>query len=326
MTKDDFSKIKPNIPKLPGVYQFKSDDDTTLYVGKAKKLVNRLSSYFNSQSSLAYRTKTMVKNANHIIFTLVDTEQDALLLENTLIKKLQPRYNVMLKDGKSYSYLCVKKERFPRVILTRRVIKDGSQYYGPYTSRYRIKQLLDLMKQLFQLRTCSYSLSEENIDKQKFKVCLEYHIKNCLGACENLQSHEDYMSNILQIKNILKGHFTPVKDYIKEQMSLSAGNLKYEEAQNWKEKLLIFEDYQSKSTVVSHKVKDVDVFSYVENKESAFVNYLKVINGALINAHTIWLKKNLNEDKSTILYYAIRDFRERFNSIAPVIILEDRIK
>ncbi len=299
--------------------------DTVLYVGKAKILRNRIASYFNNPSSLAYKTKTMVSNAEHIRFTLVETEQDALLLENTLIKNLQPRYNVMLKDGKSYSYLCIKKERFPRVFLTRKVVRDGSLYFGPYTSRYRSKQLLELIKQIFRLRTCSYNLSEQNIGNKKIKLCLEYHIHNCLGPCQHLQSHEAYMDNIQQIKNILQGHFAPVKDFIRQQMQILADDLKYEQAQEWKDKLLIFEDYQSKSTVVSSRIRDVDVFTYAEHEDSAFVNYLKVVKGVLLNAHTVRLKKNLNEDRTTILFYAIRDFRERFNSIAPEIIIPFKI-
>ncbi len=325
MTTKDFKKSRSDIPKTPGVYQFLSKSGTTLYVGKAKNLRNRLSSYFNNQSSLAIKTRRMLKNAHSIRFTLVETEQDALLLENTLIKELQPRYNVMLKDGKSYSYLCIKNERFPRVYLTRKVVRDGSTYFGPYTSRNRTKQLLELIKQLFPLRTCKYSLSEKNIERNKIKLCLEYHIHNCLGPCERLQTEENYMDNIRQIKNILKGNFAPVKDYINERMQECAAELRFEQAQKWKEKLQLFEDYRSKSTVVSTQIKDVDVFSYVDTEETAFVNYLKVVRGVLLNIHTIRLEKNLNEDRDSILYFAIKNMRERYNSVATELVLERKI-
>ncbi|HKK75480.1 MAG TPA: excinuclease ABC subunit UvrC [Saprospiraceae bacterium] len=321
MTTNDFKKIADTIPREPGVYRFLDEDDVILYVGKAKVLRNRVASYFGDRKGRAHRTRVMVKNARRIIFTIVETEADALLLENTLIKKHQPRYNVMLKDDKSYSYICVKNERFPRVYITRRLIKDGSTYFGPYTSKYRLKIILELIKQLFPLRTCKYNLSEENIQSGKFKVCLEYHIKNCMGPCEGLESEEEYHKKIEQIKNILRGNFAPVKRHFKEEMERLAANLDFEKAQRIKEKLSAFEDYQSKSTVVSTTIRDVDVFSITSGEKEAFINYMKVVNGAIIRTHIQELVKNLDDDETDLLAFAIPELRERFDSQAPEIIL-----
>ncbi len=321
MTTDDYKSIAQTIPKLPGVYRFIDENETIIYVGKAKSLKSRLNSYFSSSKQQANKTRTMVKHARRIEFTIVETETDALLLENTLIKKFQPRYNVMLKDGKSYSYICIKKERFPRVFITRRVIRDGSIYYGPYASKSRLKVILDLIKQLFPLRTCTYNLSQSNIEAGKFKVCLEYHIKNCLGPCEGLEDEESYNEKIDQIKNMLKGNFGAVKSHFKAKMQRHAEQLEFEKAQQLKTKLSAFEDYQGKSTVVSTTIRDVDVFSIATNERDAYVNYLKVVNGAIINAFTLELTKNLDSEESDLLSYAIPELRERFNSIAPEIIL-----
>jgi len=321
MTTNDFKKIADTIPREPGVYRFLDEDDVILYVGKAKVLRNRVASYFGDRKGRAHRTRVMVKNARRIIFTIVETEADALLLENTLIKKHQPRYNVMLKDDKSYSYICVKNERFPRVYITRRLIKDGSTYFGPYTSKYRLKIILELIKQLFPLRTCKYNLSEENIQSGKFKVCLEYHIKNCMGPCEGLESEEEYHKKIEQIKNILRGNFAPVKRHFKEEMERLAANLDFEKAQRIKEKLSAFEDYQSKSTVVSTTIRDVDVFSITSGEKEAFINYMKVVNGAIIRTHIQELVKNLDDDETDLLAFAIPELRERFDSQALEIIL-----
>lgn len=326
MTTEDYKAILPTIPTDPGVYRYYDKEDTIIYVGKAKNLKNRLSSYFGNKKHQAYKTRTMVKNAKFFDFTIVETEQDALLLENTLIKKFQPRYNVMLKDGKSYTYLCVKKERFPRIFFTRKIVKDGSLYFGPYTSKFKTKQIFELIKNLFPIRTCNYNLSQENIDKGKFKVCLEYHLGNCLGPCEGHQSEEDYMNTIQQIKNILHGSFKPVKDYIKEQMQLYAEELQFEKASAMKDKLELFEDYQSKSTVVSQTIKDVDVFTIDGDEDWAYINYLKVVNGAIINTDTIEVKKNLTTENSEILSYVIPEVREKFNSIAPEIVLSETLK
>jgi excinuclease ABC subunit C len=321
MTNEDFKILAPDIPHAPGVYRYLDEDGTILYVGKAKDLRKRLASYFGEKKHQYYKTRLLVKNASNIEFTIVDTEQDALLMENTLIKEFQPRYNVQLKDGKSYTYLCIKNERFPRVFFTRYVNRDGSTYFGPYTSLYRVKIILELIKKLFPLRNCNYFLSEENIEKGKFKVCLEYHIKNCQGPCEGMESVENYNKKIEQIKNILKGNFKQVKDYIKEEMEWHATNLHFEQAHDLKEKLSVFEDYQAKSTVVSTTIADLDVFNVVSDEKTAFVNYLKVIDGALINSETLEFEKNLDEEPEDVLSFAIPVIRKKYNSIAPELAL-----
>ena len=321
MTTDDYRKISSTLPKDPGIYKFIDGEGTIIYVGKAKNLKNRLASYFGSKKHQTAKTRTMVRNADRFEFTIVETETDALLLENTLIKKFQPRYNVLLKDGKSYSYICIKKERFPRVFLTRKVIRDGSKYFGPYMSISRAKIILDLIKNLFPLRTCSYNLSEENIAKGKFKVCLEYHIKNCEGPCEGLESKESYNQKINQINNILRGNFAAVKAHLKEEMKRLAENLQFEKAQQAKDKLNVFEDYQGKSTVVSTTIRDLDVFSIGTDEKTAYVNYLKVINGAVINTFTQEMTKNLDVDEQELLEFAIPEIRDRFNSITKEVVV-----
>jgi len=322
MTTDDYKAISDTIPRQPGVYRFLDKEDTILYVGKAKDLRSRVSSYFGERRDRAHKTRVMVKNAGRLEFTIVESEADALLLENTLIKKYQPRYNVMLRDDKSYSYICIKNERFPRVFITRRVIRDGSTYFGPYTSKARIKIILELIKRLFPLRTCHFNLSPENIEAGKIKVCLEYHIKNCMGPCEGLEGEEGYNDKIDQIKNILKGNFGAVKTHFKGVMARHAENLEFEKAQQIKEKLSAFEDYQAKSTVVNPGIRDVDVFSIASEEKEAYVNYIKVVNGAIIHTHTQELIKNLDDDDEPgLLAYAIPIIRERFNSIAAEIIL-----
>lgn len=321
MTRADFQKIAPTIPKAPGVYRFVDTHGRVIYVGKAKNLKNRLSSYFSAPERLSNKTRTMVKNAARIEYTLVETEQDALLLENTLIKKLQPRYNVMLKDGKSYAYICIKNERFPRVFYTRKLVRDGSEYFGPYTSITRVRRLLELFCMLFPLRTCNYQLSAQNIQKGKFKLCLEYHIKNCHGPCVGLESEEAYNARIDQIRNILKGRFGAVKRYLENEMRRLAEKLEFEKAQQLKEKLSAFEDYQSKSTVVSTTIRDVDVFSIATDERHAYVNYLKVVNGAIIHAWTQEMVKNLDVDERELLAFAVVELRRRFQSIAPEVVV-----
>jgi excinuclease ABC subunit C len=321
MTTDDYKKLLANWPHDPGVYRFLDAGDRVLYVGKAKNLKNRLSSYFSNTKDMAYKTRVMVKHAHRIEMTLVDTEVDALLLESTLIKRFQPPYNVMLKDGKSYTYLCIKNERFPRVFLTRRVIRDGSTYFGPYTSKFRVETILDLIRQLFPLRTCNLSLTEENIAKGKFKVCLEYHIKNCQGPCEGFETEASYNEKIEQIKNMLRGNFGPVKRHFLQLMAYHAERMEFEKAQQIKEKLLAFEDYQGKSTVVSTTIRDVDVFSIASDEKNAYVNYIKVVNGAIINTWTQEMIKNLDDDETDLLAFTILEIRERFQSIAPEVIV-----
>lgn len=325
MTTEDYKKIAPTLPKEPGVYRFLNEEGIVLYVGKAKNLKNRLSSYFGAKKHIPHKARTMVKNSDHFEYTIVETETDALLLESTLIKKYQPRYNVMLKDGKSYNYICVRNERFPRVYITRKVIKDGSTYFGPYTSKTRLKIILELIKNLFPLRTCTFNLSQQNIEAGKFKVCLEYHIKNCHGPCENFEKEEDYQEKVNQIKNILKGNFGSVRRHFQEKMQEYATDLNFEQAQIIKEKLTVFTDYQGKSTVVSTTIKDVDVFSIAADEKNAYVNYLKVINGAIINTYTQEMVKNLDENEQDLLAFAIPNLREKFNSIAPEILVQEKI-
>jgi excinuclease ABC subunit C len=318
MTFEDFKDMVDTIPHLPGVYRYIDEDGTILYVGKAKDLRNRLSNYFGENKNISYKTRVLTKNAHHIEFTIVETEHDALLMESTFIKKFQPRYNVSLKDGKSYSYIVVRNERFPRVYFTRKIVKDGSLYFGPYTSKFRMKMIFEVIKKLFPLRTCPHLLTESNIEKKKFKVCLEFHIKNCGGGCEGLEALEDYNEKIEQIKNILKGNFGKVKEYILHQMHGFAENLQFENAQAFKEKLMLFEDYQAKSTVVSATINDLDVFTIRSDEKFANINYLKIVDGALINTDTVEVEKKLEEEEDIdILNYVIPIIRERFNSIAP---------
>lgn len=321
MIKSDFEHNYSQISRQPGVYQFKDEDGEILYVGKARNLYNRVSTYFSSGKGLSHKTRVMVRQANKLDYIIVDSEHDALLLECTLIKEHQPKYNVMLKDGKTYTYICVKKERFPRVFFTRRVLKDGSTYFGPYTSKYRAKIVLEMIRNLFPLRTCNLNLSRENIEKGKFKVCLEYHIGNCMGPCEDLESEEDYMEKIRQVKNMLRGNFSEVIRHLKTQIEENVKVLNFEQAQKLKEKLDAFESYQSKSTVVSNTIRDVDVFSFQSEEKKAYVNYLKIVDGAVINTHTVELEKNLTESKRDLLSFAISSLRERYQSIAPEVIV-----
>lgn len=322
MTNDDFKIFSPTIPTQPGIYKYIDETGTILYVGKAKNLRNRLSSYFGDKKHQLAKTKVLVRHAHHIEFMIVETEHDALLLENTLIKKHQPRYNVMLKDEKSpLIYICIKHERFPRVFLTRKTFKDGSAYFGPYLQKFRVEQIAELIRKLFQLRTCQLNLSVENIARNKFKPCLEYHIKNCQAPCIALETEESYNRKIEQIKNILKGNFVAVKTHLKEEMARLAENMQFEQAQQMKEKLALFEDYQGKSTVVNPNIRDVDVFAIADDEKEAFVNYLKVVNGAIIHTYTLTLTKNLDEDREMMLVFAIQHLRERFESITAEIIV-----
>ncbi|MBC7885138.1 MAG: excinuclease ABC subunit C, partial [Saprospiraceae bacterium] len=321
MKTEDFKVISGTIPHKPGVYRFLNEEDVILYVGKAKSLKNRLTSYFGEKKHQQYKTTLLTRNSSRIEFTVVETEHDALLLESSFIKKFQPRYNVSLKDGKTYTYICIKNERFPRVFFTRRVIRDGSSYFGPYTSKYRVNILLEIIKKLFTLRTCSLNLSNDNITKGKFRVCLEYHIKNCLGPCEGLETESAYNYKIEQVKNVLRGNFVQVKKYITDQMKTHAEHLEFEKAQILKEKLIVFENYQSSSMVVSVTIRDVDVFAITKDSQMAYVNYLKVINGALVNTDITELVMNLDDQIEDLLSFAIPVIREKFNSIAPEVIV-----
>lgn len=301
------------LPSAPGVYQYYDKDGKLLYVGKAKNLKKRVNSYFTKQHDNA-RTRLLVRRIQDIKHIVVATETDALLLENNLIKKYQPKYNVMLKDDKSYPWICIKNERFPRVFPTRRFIKDGSEYYGPYTSMKTVHTLLDLIKGLYPLRTCKYDLSEEKIRAGKYKVCLEYHLGNCAGPCEGLHSEKDYHENIEAIRNIIKGNFKESLGNFKAQMRQFAEDLQFEDAQRVKEKIDVLENYQAKSTVVNPKINNVDVFSIVSDESYAYVNYLQISFGSIIRSHTLEIKKKLEETDKELLELAVVELRQRFNS------------
>ncbi|PIB38380.1 excinuclease ABC subunit UvrC [Maribacter sp. 4G9] len=301
------------LPNGPGVYQFYDKDDKILYVGKAKNLKKRVSSYFNKNHEYG-KTRVLVKKIRGIKHIVVPTESDALLLENNLIKEYKPRYNVLLKDDKSYPWLCLKNERFPRLFPTRRVIKDGSEYYGPYTSMKTVRTLLDLIKSVYPLRTCTYDLSEEKIKAGKYKVCLEYHLGNCKGPCEGLQSSEEYNRQIADIKEIIKGNFKSSLQYFKGQMKSLAEEMRYEEAQRIKDKIDVLENYQVKSTIVNPKISDVDVFTIISDTALAYVNFLQLSHGSIIRSHTMEIKKKLDEPDEDLLQLAIVEIRQRFNS------------
>ena len=309
----DISLQVQTLPENPGVYQFFDHTDTILYVGKEKNLKKRVSSYFIKEH-VSPKTRILVSKIVRIEHIVVATENDALLLENNLIKKYQPRYNILLKDGKSYPWICISNERFPRVFFTRKMIKDGSTYFGPYTNLKIVRTLLDLIKDLYPLRNCRLELSQQNIDNGKFKVCLEYHIKNCKAPCEGLQSEEDYNHNIQQIKEILKGNLKEVISLFKEEMIQLAQDLRFEEAQEIKVKLEHLENYQAKSTIVSAKIHNVDVFSIVSDEEYAYINFLQVAYGAIIGGHTLEIKKKLDETDQELLELGILELRERFHS------------
>ena len=303
--KDHIAQFLKTLPSSAGVYQYFDKQDTILYVGKAKNLKKRVSSYFHKEHSGYGKTRVLVKKIERIEYIVVESEVDALLLENNLIKKLQPRYNVMLKDDKTYPWICIKKERFPRVFSVRNVVKDGSEYFGPYSSVRAMKVLLELIKQLYQMRSCTFNLSEENIEKGKFKVCLDYHIKKCLGPCEALQNEEDYNKSIAEIRNILKGNTRRIIQPLKEQIQDFAANLEFEKAQELKEKLEALENYQSKSTVVNSTIHNVDVFTIFSDTDSAYVNYFKIVNGAIIQSQNLEIKKKLDEADEDLLTKAV---------------------
>jgi excinuclease ABC subunit C len=306
------------LPNEPGVYQYFDKDDVIIYIGKAKNLKKRVASYFNKNHENG-KTSVLVKKIVYIKHIVVNTETDALLLENNLIKKYKPRYNVLLKDDKSYPWICLKKERFPRIFMTRRVIKDGSEYFGPYTSVRTVRALLDLIKELYPLRTCTYDLSAQNINEGKYKVCLEFHLKNCRGACEALESESDYNNSIKEIRNILKGNFKQSLEKFQIMMGLFAKKMEFEEAQKIKEKLSLLSNYQSKSTIVNPSINNVDVFSIISDETHGYANFLKISNGSIIQSHTTEIKKKLDESEPELLALFIVEIRQRFNSQAPEI-------
>lgn len=313
------------LPNAPGVYQYYDKDGKILYVGKAKDLKKRVSSYFTKTLD-NNKTRVLVKKIVTIKHIVVETETDALLLENNLIKKYQPRYNVLLKDDKSYPWICIKKEPFPRVFMTRQMVKDGSEYFGPYTNVRTVRVLMELIRGLFPLRTCNYNLSKENIEAGKFKVCLEYHLGNCLGPCEGLQTSEDYEENIDAIRNILKGNFKDSLYKFRRQMKTFAEEMKFEAAQEVKEKIEILENYQSKSTVVNPKISNVDVFSILSDESYGYVNFLQISHGSIIRSHTMEIKKKLNETDKELLQLAIIEIRQRFHSLSKEVYLPFKLK
>ena len=316
--------IVKSLPEVPGIYQFYDINENLIYVGKAKNLKRRVSSYFTKKHYNG-KTRIMVSKITEIKHVIVESEADALLLENNLIKKYQPRYNVMLKDDKTFPWICVKNERFPRIFKTRTILKDGSTYFGPYTSVIMVRTLLDMIKQLYKLRTCKYNLSEKNIKLGKFKVCLEYHIDNCLAPCIGEQKEKDYNQSITEIKNILKGNIQTVLQYLKKLMEQFASEQKFEKAQQIKEKIEIIEKYKSKSTIVNPAINNVDVFSITDDDNSAYVNFLKLVNGAIIQAHTIEIKKKLDENITDLLPMAITEIRNKIFSNAKEIIIPFKI-
>ena len=312
--------ILPTLPEDPGVYRYFDESDTIIYIGKAKNLKNRISSYFSNQKNQDTKTRRLVQQIRRVEFTIVHSEFDALLLENTLIKQFQPKYNILLRDDKTYPFLCLTKEHFPKLISTRRIDHQSGTYFGPFANPKSMNALMELLHQLYPLRTCSLALKPANIEQGKFKVCLEYHIGNCKGPCEGLQSEAIYLEYIDSIQNILKGHYQKPKNYFHEKMQNAAGRLAFEEAQEYKEKWQLLENYQAKSTVVNPAIHDVDVFSIVSDDQFAYINFMKVINGTITQSQTWETKKKLNEDESDLITMLIWEKREQFHSEAKEII------
>ncbi|MCH5600675.1 excinuclease ABC subunit UvrC [Niabella ginsengisoli] len=321
MNQEDFSKIAPTIPLQPGIYKYFDATDKIIYVGKAKSLRKRVSSYFN-KTFTNYKTHELVQRIDRIEFAIVNSEQDAFFLENSLIKQFQPRYNINLKDDKSYPYIVIKNENFPRVYLTRQPVNDGSEYLGPYTSVFRVRELLEFIRRAIPLRTCGLNLTKNNIEKGKFKVCLEYHLGNCKGPCENYQSKEDYDDNIRQVRDLLKGNLSPVIRHFKEEMKTFAAALQFEKAEYIRKKIEYLEDYyQSRSVVTGMKGGDKDVFSIIKEKDIAYVNYLMVRSGTIVQTQTNKVETHLDEPVEEILVYAIQHLRSTFNSDAVEIVV-----
>lgn len=302
-----------SLPNTPGVYQFYDVEDRILYVGKAKNLKKRVSSYFNKTHEQG-KTRVLVKKIKSIKHIVVPTESDALLLENNLIKKYRPRYNVLLKDDKTFPWICIKNEKFPRIFPTRKFIKDGSEYFGPYTSMKTIHTLLDLIKSVYPLRTCNYDLAQDKVSAGKYKVCLEYHLGNCKGPCEGYQTEEEYNRQIQEIREIIKGNFKSSLHYFKSRMKLLASGMKFEEAQLMKDKITVLENYQVKTTIVNPKINNVDVFTIISDEVFAYVNFLQLSHGSIIRSHTLEIKKKLDETDEDLLQLAIIEIRLRFNS------------
>lgn len=325
-TSEHIQTLLRTLPDNPGVYQYFDEEEKLLYVGKAKNLKKRVSSYFNKDNYENGKTQVLVKKIANIKYIIVNTELDALLLENTLIKKYQPRYNISLKDDKTYPWICIKNERFPRIFPTRNVVKDGSQYFGPYASVKVMNTVLDLIKQLYDLRNCNLNLTEENILAGKFKVCLEYHLGNCKGPCVAKETEEEYNQTVAEIKEIIKGNAYGVARHLKALMQQHIEKMEFEKAQAIKEKIDLLEKFQSKSTVVNPSISNIEVFSIISDDKAGYVNFLKVMNGAIMQGHTIEMKKKLDETDQELLTLAIAELRERFNSDSKEIIVPFEIE
>jgi excinuclease ABC subunit C len=324
-TPPHIKEILQNLPKKPGVYRFYDTNRKILYVGKAKYLKNRVSSYFNKIKYENRKTKLLVQKIDHIEYIVVESEYEALLLENSLIKKHQPHYNVALRDDKTYPWICIKKESFPRVFATRSMIKDGSEYYGPYASYKMMQTILNVIAKLYKIRTCSYNLSHENISSGKFRVCLEYHIGNCLGGCEGKQTQENYDQSISEIRHILKGNISDLMRELKSSMLEYADNLEFEKAHELKERIQLLENYQAKSTVVNHKIHDVDVFTILSDSYAGYVNYLKINSGAIVQLHTLEIRKRMEETDKELLAMGIAEIRQQFGSTSSEILVSQKI-
>ncbi|MCG8306992.1 MAG: excinuclease ABC subunit UvrC [Cytophagales bacterium] len=326
----DIPRYKPdevkNFPKKPGVYRFYNKDKVVIYVGKAKNLRARVASYFNDLSGQNRKTYKMVSEIFHIEFTIVNTEFDALLLENSLIKEYQPKYNILLKDDKSFPYIAVLREPFPRIFSTRRVYRERGKYYGPYTSVRAMKSVLELIRNLYYVRTCNFNLSEENIKAGKFKLCLEYHIGRCKGPCEGLQTEEDYLNDIRLAQDILKGNLVPVRSYFKDQMQNAVQTMDFEHAQLMKEKLELLEKFQSRTVIVSQSLTDIDAFGITSDEKSAYINYIKIANGSIILSKTVEVKKKLEESDHEMLGQIVFDLRQRYQSSSKEILTNIEIE
>ncbi len=321
MTPAEFQTIAPTLPHQPGIYKYFDAAGTLLYVGKAKDLRKRVSSYFTKTLGVSYKTHELVQRIHHIEFTIVNSEQDAFLLENSLIKQFQPMFNINLKDDKTYPYIVIKKEPFPRIFLTRTKYHDGSEYLGPFTSTGKVRELLNFIRQNIPLRTCKLPLTESNIAKGKFKVCLEYHLGNCKGPCQAYQTLEDYNEGIQNIKQILKGNMTPVIQTFKSEMMRYAMNMQFEKAEMVKKKIDHLENYQARSVVVSSHLHNVDVFSILKEGDIAYVNYLMVQNGSIVQTHTVELEVKIEETDEEVLAFAVSNLRETFNSLASEVVV-----
>ena len=320
MTSQQFQQLAHTLPHQPGIYKYYNAENVLLYVGKAKDLRKRIGSYF-SKTFTTYKTHELVQRIHTIEFTIVDSEQDAFLLENSLIKQYQPRYNINLKDDKTYPYIVIKKEPFPRIFLTRKKINDGSEYLGPFTSSGKVRELLDFIKLFIPLRNCKLNLSSQNIQQGKFKVCLEYHLGNCKGPCEGLQSAEDYQEGLQQVRNMLKGNLTQVIQHLKSSMAQEAANMQFEKAELTRKKIEHLENYRAKSIIVSSHLTNIDVFSILKDDERAYVNYLMVQNGTIVQTHTVPLETKLEESEEEVLSFAIANLRTAFNSLSHEIII-----